>query len=60
MNDKHKYKFGIAVDEHGHDTWSFGCCISHDWFKQTYLFINFLWWSISIGWLRKESEATNE
>lgn len=53
MNENSNYKFGIKVDRMFEGSWSFGSCISHS-FGQTYLFINFLFWSISIGWLMKE------
>ena len=55
MGEYSGYKFGIKVNRHFEGAWSFGSCISHS-FGETYLFINFLWWSISIGWLMKESE----
>ena len=55
MGEKNKYKFGIKVDTHMFDGWSFGSCISH-MFGETYLFTNFAKWSISIGWLMAESE----
>lgn len=52
MNDKPKYKFGINVDKAWEGEWSFGSCLSHN-FGQTYLFIAFAKWRISIGWLMK-------
>ena len=55
MNDKTDYGFGIKVTTQPEGVWSFGSCISHS-FGQTYLFINFAKWSISIGWLMKEGE----
>lgn len=55
MNDKLNYGFGVIVDKQPKGIWSFGSCISHS-FGQTYLFINFAKWSISIGWLMKEWE----
>lgn len=56
MNETSGYKFGIKVNRLFYGAWSFGCCLSHA-FDETYLFINFAVWSISIGWLRKESEG---
>ena len=56
MNETSDYKFGIKVNRHFEGAWSFGSCISHS-FGETYLFINFAVWSISIGWLMKESEG---
>ena len=55
MNENSNYKFGIKVDRHFEGAWSFGSCISHS-FGETYLFINFAKWSISIGWLMKEGK----
>ena len=52
MNEAADYGFGIKVTTHCEDAWSFGSCISHS-FGETYLFINFAKWSISIGWLMK-------
>lgn len=45
-----KCKFRIKVDKQCKEMWSIGSCISHS-FNETYLFINFIKWSISIGWL---------
>lgn len=53
MNENGDYKFGIKVDRMVEGFWSFGSCISHSC-GQTYLFINFAVWSISIGWLFNE------
>lgn len=55
MNETLNYGFGVKVDKHPECVWSFGSCISHS-YGETYLFINFAVWSISIGWLIKESE----
>ena len=55
MNDKPDYGFGIKVIKQLEGMWSFGSCISHS-FGETYLFINFAKWSISIGWLMKDGE----
>ena len=53
MNEKTDYGFGIKVYTQMQGAWSFGSCISHS-FGETYLFINFAKWNISIGWLMKE------
>lgn len=53
MNEKNNYGFGIKVISQVDGAWSFGGCISHA-FGETYLFINFAKWSISIGWLMKD------
>jgi len=50
-----KCKFGIRVDKIDMDMWSFCFGISH-FFSETYLFINLVKWSISIGWLEKYEE----
>lgn len=55
MNENKGYKFGAKINRHFEGAWSFGCCLSHA-FGETYLFINFAIWTISIGWLAKESE----
>ena len=46
--DETKAKFGIKVDKHYDGAWSFGICLSH-WAEETYIFINFWKWSVSIG-----------
>ena len=46
-------KFGIQVDKMHDQSWSFGMCLSHQ-FNETYVFINFFRWSVSIGWLWEE------
>lgn len=48
-----KVKFGIKVDKLCKEMWSIGACISHS-FEETYLFINLVKWSISIGWIMQE------
>ena len=50
MNEKSNYGFGIKVVKQFEGAWSFGSCISH-FFGETYIFINFAKWSISIGYL---------
>lgn len=47
--------WGIKVDEIWEGNWSIGACLSHG-FDETYLFINFFKWSISIGKIRKPVE----
>ena len=54
MDDKPNIKFGIKIDKQWEGFWSLGSCISHTCFGETYLFINLIKWSISIGWLAKE------
>ena len=53
MNSKKKLKFGIKVDKMWKGWWSFGMCLSHS-LNETYLFINLIKISISIGFLNKE------
>ena len=48
-----KCRFGIKIDKLCKEMWSIGACISHS-FEETYLFINLVKWSISIGWLMRE------
>lgn len=48
-----KCKFGIKIDKQWEGMWSIGSCITHS-FEETYLFINLVKWSISIGWLMQE------
>lgn len=55
MNEKSDYHFGIKVDKQFQGAWSFGSCISHS-FGETYIFINFAKWSISIGYLLRGEE----
>ena len=45
-----KPKFQIRVDKHTDGMWSFGIALSH-MFEETYLYINFYKWQISIGYL---------
>lgn len=52
MNEKTDYGFGFNVVQTIEGCWSFGICLSHS-FGETYLFIAFAKWSISIGWLMK-------
>lgn len=53
MADKFNYHFGIKVIRLPEKAWSFGSCFSHCC-GETYISINFLFWSINIGWLIKE------
>ena len=49
--DNEYKRFGIRVDKIEQGL-SFGTCISYDKYaKECYLFINFIKWGISIGWL---------
>lgn len=54
-----KCKFGIKVDKLWKEMWSIGACISHS-FNETYLFINLIKWSISIGWLEQYEKEVEE
>lgn len=45
-------KWGINVDTMMDGQWSLGACFSH-WMDETYLFINFFKWTISIGKVMK-------
>lgn len=50
MSDNNKTKFRIVVDEIPNGWWSFGVCLSHA-NDETYVFVNFFKWCISIGFL---------
>ena len=50
MGYYYKRKFCIKVDNHEDDMWSFGIGLSH-FVEETYLYINFYRWFISIGYL---------
>ena len=54
MNNR-KLKFGIKVDKQWKGSWSLGICLSHA-FDETYVYINLIKWSISIGLLRLDVE----
>lgn len=45
-------RWGINVDTMMSGQWSLGICFSH-WMDETYLFINFFKWTISIGKVMK-------
>lgn len=49
-----KAKFGIKFNKYEKDEqmWSFGVCLSH-WLDETYIYINFYRYSISIGKILK-------
>ena len=57
--NKYKTKWRIQIDKMYEHQWSFGVCISH-YKPETYLFINFFKWSISIGKLLVDLEETYE
>ena len=52
-------KFRVKVDKIIQEAWSIGLCLSH-WYDETYLYINLLKWSISIGFLYSEVEDGND
>ncbi len=54
-----KIKYGVEIDKMRKHQWSFGICISHDE-AETYLFINFFKWSISIGRLLVDCSEVTE
>lgn len=54
-----KTEFGIKIDKMYKSWWSFGVCVSHT-DTETYLFINFFKWSISIGWLDIDTASETE
>lgn len=59
MLTQNKTKFRIKIDKMSAHTWSFGICISH-WYDETYLFINAIKWSISIGFLSADDYLEEE
>lgn len=48
MPNKFKTKFQIVIDKQPERWWNFGICLAHNTIE-TYVFINFYKWSISIG-----------
>ena len=44
-----KLKFGIKFDKMPKDSWSIGACFTHAFGEETYLYINLLFVSVSIG-----------
>lgn len=61
MNNGKKSKFDIKINEHPNGWWSFGICLSHEEYSphqenETYLYINFFKWSISIGFMHEEED----
>lgn len=43
-----KLKWAIQIEKMWKGSWSIGICFSHQ-FDETYLFVNFIKWTISIG-----------
>ena len=50
MGEDTKTRFRVLLTKRSPEDrmWSFGMCLSH-WAEETYLYINFFRWSISIG-----------
>lgn len=59
MSEHGKKKWGIYVDEQWDGDWSFGICFNHRYWGETYLYINFFKWSISIGYMEEEMRGTD-
>ena len=55
MGTNNHTKFRVKVNPIIQEAWSIGLCLSH-WYDETYLYINFFKWSISIGFLYSEVE----
>lgn len=53
MNEKTKYGPGFKANRLPKGVWSFGSCLSHGC-GETYLFINFLFWTVCVGWMAKD------
>lgn len=59
MSEICKTKFQIAVAKQPEGWWNFGICLAHDT-VETYIFINFFKWSISIGKLYYDDTSYEE
>ena len=59
MGEHNKLRFRIKIDKNPEDMWSFCIGLSH-FVKETYLFINFFRWSISIGYLYEDLSYDDE
>ncbi len=60
MEDTLEHKH-IHVSKHLRGDWSFGVCLTHDdSLNETYIYINFFKWSISIGKLAYLKEIKEE
>lgn len=60
MEDSLKHKY-IHVSKHISKDWSFGICLTYDsYLNETYIYINFFKWSISIGKLAYLKELDEE
>ena len=53
MGKHNGLRFKIKTDKHPKDMWSFCIGLSH-FVDETYLYINFFRWSISIGYLYED------
>lgn len=60
MSSKYNKKFGIRVDRQPEGWWSFGMCFSHIKSEDTYLYINFFKWSITVGLIYQYSYLDEE
>lgn len=53
MNEHNGVKFRIKTEKHPSNMWSFCVGLSH-FADETYLYINFFRWSVSIGYLYED------
>lgn len=53
MNEHNVVRFRIKMDKNQSNMWSFGIGISH-FVDETYLYVNFFRWFISIGYLYED------
>lgn len=53
MNEHNGLRFGIKTYKNPKDMWSFCIGLSH-FVDETYLYINFFRWSISIGYIYQD------
>lgn len=54
-----KTKFKVDIFKNCKGMWSFGICLTHH-FEETYVYINFFRWNISIGKLYTFNETGEE
>ena len=53
MNERSGVRFRIKIDKYSSDLWNFSIGLSH-FVDETYLYINFFKWAISIGYLYED------
>ena len=53
MNEHNGLRFRIKTDKYSNEMWRFGIGVSH-LVDETYFYINFIRWSISVGYLYED------